>query len=252
MIYDCFLYNGEKECLQTRCEELKELNVTHVLIESCFTFSGKSNTLKYWDFSNLYSYNIKPFLFNNMPNNGNAWDNESAQRNYILKALETLGAKDDDVVVISDADEIPSYKAVNSYNADIGLAALSMDLYYYYFNCLGGKQQWPAAKICLYKHLKTHTPQGIRESGYGDLINNGGWHFSYLGDVDSIVNKLESYSHTEFDTEEIKGRNRIEQKIKNGESLVNNNKFTFIELDESFPQYIVENKDKYSHLIKPV
>lgn len=252
MIWDCILYNGEKDCLQIRGEELKDLDITHVLIESCFTFSGKSNTLKYWDFANLYSYNIKPFLCNNVPNNGDAWSNEKAQRNYILKALESLGAKDDDIVIISDADEIPKCEAVKKYNLEMGITALVMDLYYYYLNCLYAKQVWAMPKILTYEVLKNSTPDLIRKEGYRSMIQNGGWHFSYLGGVDAIREKIKSFSHTEFNVEPFNNEAYILEKIKNFEYLWGDKKLTTVEIDNSYPSVVFNNQSEYFHLIKAI
>jgi len=250
MIWDCFLYNGEKDCLQIRCEELKELSVTHILIESSFTFSGEINSLKYWDFANLYSYNINPFLFNDMPNNGNAWDNETAQRNYITAALNRSGAKDDDIVILSDADEIPCKEAVKRYNPYMGVASLNMNLYYYHLNLCSGKQVWDMPKILTFGMLKNSTPNDIRNSKAQTSMHDGGWHFSYMGGVDAIKNKIESYSHTEHNTAKYKSDSFIKSKIDNNEFLFDDKKLTLTEIDETYPIVIYSNQSNYSHLIK--
>lgn len=252
MIWDCLLYNGEKHCLQIRCEELKELIVTHVLVESSFTFSGESNSLKYWDFADLYYYNIKPFLFNSMPNNGNAWDNEAAQRNYIMIALNSLGAKDDDIVILSDADEIPCKEAVKRYKPYMGVATLIMNLYYYYLNLCGGTQIWIMPKIMTFGMLKNSTPNEIRNNNAQTFMHDGGWHFSYMGGVDAIKNKIESYSHTEHNITKFKSDSFIKSKIDNNEFLFDDKKLTLTEIDETYPIVIYSNQSNYSHLIKPV
>ena len=45
MIFDCFTFFNELELLEIRCEELKELDVIHVVVESNLTHSGKSKPL---------------------------------------------------------------------------------------------------------------------------------------------------------------------------------------------------------------
>ena len=78
-----------------------------------------------------------------MPNDGNTWHNEIHQRNSILDALIVLKAEDDDIVIISDADEIPRAKAIKDfYNIEMELTALTMDQFSYYLNCLQGIQNW--------------------------------------------------------------------------------------------------------------
>ena len=130
MIWDCFLYSGEKECLEIRREELKPLGVIHVLVQSFETFSGNEKTVTY--FSNNNRDLIAGLLWK-LPI-GTAWEREAVQRNYIMNLL--VGAQDDDIVIISDADEIPYAEAVKMYSPNHGVASLSMDLYYYYLNCL--------------------------------------------------------------------------------------------------------------------
>ena len=50
-----------------------------------------------------------------MPNNGNAWTNESWQRNCIARGLKVLSLQDDDIVYISDLDEIPDLKILDTF-----------------------------------------------------------------------------------------------------------------------------------------
>lgn len=250
-IYDCFLYDNEKHCLEIRGEELKSLDVTHVLIESPFTFTGKSKSLNYWDFAQEnHSYNIRGFLCHNMPNNGNAWDNEVYQRNYIMTALEFLKAQDDDIVIISDADEIPYAEAVKMYSPNHGVASLSMDLYYYYLNCLSGEDVWRLPKIMTYKQLKSTTPNEVRQYNPEVIIWNAGWHFSYLGGTEAIQNKIRSFSHQELNTEQITDSKYLSGKLNTLEYLWDNTTMKRVEIDDSFPETVFKNQDKYSHLIK--
>lgn len=245
MIWDCFTYNGESDLLEIRCEELKELEVTHVLIESNYTFTGKWKDLK---FKNPNNYNIAYFVANHLPNNGDAWDNERAQRNYIKNALEILGAKDDDIVIISDADEIISKSAISRYSPKNSITSLLVDTYRYYLNCLEGKQNWSKAKMTVYECLKSFTPDEIRNSCESLQLENAGWHFSYVGDLDFIKNKIESFSHTELNTEEFKSK--LEFKYRNNQSLFSDDYWTIVEIDESMPKYLQNNFDRFSHLIK--
>ena len=45
------------------------------------------------------------------------------------------------------------------------------------------------------------------------IINNGGWHFSFLKDPQSIKNKIMSYSHQEYNTDEFTNTDLIREKI---------------------------------------
>lgn len=245
MIWDCFTYNGEDDLLKIRCEELKELNVTHILIESNYTFTGKWKELKYVKNNN---YNIQYFVSNDLPNNGNAWDNESAQRNYISYALMELGANDNDIVMISDVDEIIKESVVKNYSPISSLTAFKMDTYRYYFNCLEGKQNWDMARIMNYSYLKNKTPNEIRNSGFERVIENAGWHFSYMGGYEKIIEKIESFSHTELNTEDFKLK--IKYKHENCQSLFGDDYWSIVPINMHFPKEILNNYDYYKNQMK--
>ena len=114
---------------------------------------------------------------------------------------------------------------------------------------------WPGTKICQKKNLKT--PQWLRniktkqkpfwkifKDKTPQLIEDGGWHFSFLKDPSAIKQKIISYSHQEYNKKEFIDEKNIEKKIKMGEDLFNRNiEYKPIKIDETFPDYIVKNKD---------
>jgi len=245
MIFDCFTYNGEKEMLETRCEELLGLDVTHIMVESNYTFTGNWKEIKYtFDLP----YKIEHFIFNDIPNAGDAWANERAQRNYILDVLIKLGAKDDDLIIMADADEIIKRQTIIDYINTEGLTSFCMNSYAYYLNCFVGEQNWARAKAANFKYVKTRTIDEIRNNDNARQINDAGWHFSYIGDVNFIKNKIESFSHTELNTEEFKSK--LEFKYKNCQSLFGDDYWSVVQIDDSFPIHIKNNIDKFKHIIK--
>lgn len=255
MIYDCFLYNGEWECLLTRCNELKGLDVTHVIVESTYTFTGNRKDLKFPEMlSKLMDFNYHYVVVQDMPNNGNPWDNERHQRNAIMKGLKELGASEEDTILISDCDEIVRKEAVEAF-ISLGheFASLRMDMFGYWLNCRQGVQSWDRPRAMKYRYLQERTPEEVRNSGYDVTIANAGWHFSYLGGVDRIQEKLDSFSHTEVNTPLLNNAAVLDYKITNGQSLWSNDihdKWEFIEIDDSYPDYITKNTEQFKHLIK--
>ena len=76
-------------------------------------------------------------------------------------------------------------------------------------------------------------------------IINGGWHFSYLQSPEEILNKIRSFSHGEFN-ENTLDKSIIENKILKSEDIFNRGfKLKKIEIDKTFPNFILENKEKY-------
>jgi beta-1,4-mannosyl-glycoprotein beta-1,4-N-acetylglucosaminyltransferase len=83
------------------------------------------------------------------------------------------------------------------------------------------------------------------------FVEDGGWHFSYLGGVQAIIKKLEAFAHTEYNTSEYKNAASIEAAINSGKDIFGRDfQYKFVPLDNSYPEYIVVNKSKFEHLIK--
>ena len=82
------------------------------------------------------------------------------------------------------------------------------------------------------------------------MIFDGGWHFSFLKKPKDIAIKIKSYSHQEFYKDDFINEDKIAKRIKNKQDIFDRNiKYEKIEIDESFPKYIVENKEKFKEWI---
>jgi hypothetical protein len=79
---------------------------------------------------------------------------------------------------------------------------------------------------------------------------NGGWHFSFMGDISFIKQKLIDYAHQEHNTAEITNEENIAQKVAQGLSLFDDAKFELLPLTSNrLPAYVKENADKFPNLI---
>ena len=77
------------------------------------------------------------------------------------------------------------------------------------------------------------------------IIKNGGWHFSYLQTPENISKKIKSFAHGEFNKTNIVNEEGIRLKIEKGQDVFERgHNLKKIEVDSSFPKYILQNKDK--------
>ena len=176
-----------------------------------------------------------------MPNDGNAWNNEFHQRKCIDRGIDQLSLNKEDIITITDCDEIPNYKILSDLKKN-GLGEeiyiMEMELYYYNLECRGKDYIWPLAKILKYqKYLDTKNPQYIRNNSNG-IIKNGGWHFSYFGDVSFIKNKIQNFSHQEFNDDRFLDDELIKRQIHKCDDLFlrdnkNFHNFQKIKLEEN-------------------
>ena len=178
-----------------------------------------------------------------------------------------------DYILISDLDEIPNLndKKFLKYDSTVFL----QKMYYYKFNVhlyrgLKWNNKWPGTKGCKFKFFKS--ARQVREFRVKNvpwwridkkikryIINDGGWHFSYLMDKDKIKLKLSrmpgEIEHVLKDNESSKKNllddKLIEEKLNNlvdpyGRDDVFLKK---VQIDETYPEYIFKNVDKLSDYI---
>ena len=256
-IYDCFIINNEIDLLEMRINILNDVVDKFIIIEGDLSFSGnkkESNYLKYKD--KFFKWKDKIiYEFINIPNCKTSWDREIFSRNYCL----TLPIfNDDDIIISSDVDEIPNPEAIKNINDwidDQNHFTFQMNFYMYYLNNFM-TSNWYGTRVATYKYLKNTTIDAIRESTEdeskisGPIICNGGWHFSYFGGEEMIKNKIESFSHIEHNNSQTKLS--ISNNLENNTDLFGRNiSFKVVEMTEDeYPEYILDNKEKYSSWIK--
>lgn len=266
MIYDAFIFFNELELLELRLHELSDKVDYFVLVESPYTFRGNEKEL----FFDNNKSKFKPFLnkiihiISDIPNKNphndrkQAYENEYHQRNDIYQGLSQ--ASPDDIVIISDADEIPHVNVINIFkeNNEVAMAA-EQKLYYYYVNCLQSGS-WMGSVITKKKHLEEiktesekYVPFKLRKLKSGlPKIETGGWHFSYLGGAERIRYKVESFSETWCCNDQTKSLDFLNKKMNAGEDIFNRGwaKKKFVEVDDTYPKYMTSLLKKYPNLVK--
>ena len=228
-VYDTFSFFNEFDILDIRLHELDSVVDKFVLAESTFTHAGKPKPLYFEENKERYA----PFLSKIVSitwgdTYGTPWDREFAQRDQARRAL--VNCTPDDIIIISDVDEIPSKESILRYRIKNGIMALSQKMCYYYLNC-SHNEPWNMGKVMPYSML-TETLSNFRwfnKKSY-PLLENAGWHFSYMGGVKRVKEKIESFSHQEFNSSEYTAEEILAKRIENGEDIFGrgNNKCRFI------------------------
>jgi beta-1,4-mannosyl-glycoprotein beta-1,4-N-acetylglucosaminyltransferase len=186
---------------------------------------------------------------------------EARQRDRIADGLTDLA--DDDVVMISDLDEIPAPEAVVRYRDRIrrGVYSLEQAWFWYYLNLKNPNAPWHMGRIMSGKDYReiAMPPTDIRNRLMTlKIIPRAGWHFTWLGGVDAIQNKLRSFLHQEFNTEELRDQESIIRAVTEGRQLTGGGRLRLYPvkvaacagfMEDALPLYVVENRDRYEHLI---
>lgn len=214
-IFDCFIFNNEFEILEKRFETLYDTVDRFIIVEATRTHGNKPKELNFNN--NLGRFEkwlnkVTYLVVEDFPAE-DSWSIERHQRDAIMRGLTSC--QDDDIIIISDCDEIPSISAIERFDSEI--RSFEMDLYYYDEHTRA-KDKWLEAKILTYEELKKLTPCGARYTK-AKVLKKGGRHLSYFGGVDTILKKLEDTAHQEYNTPVYKNKTRIKKAIKEGVDL---------------------------------
>lgn len=247
MIYDCFVFYNELDLLELRLNILADAVDHFVIGESDYTFSGKKKDLIFWKNRKRFKEFHHKIVHTCIPSEGtNSWERERHQRNSLLNQI---WPRPDDIVLISDVDEIPRPELL----ANIEQPTTFIQAFYYFCVDLAVGETWgPWRGTTGSKFKYMSTPELLRATrGAGALdIENGGWHFSCLGGPEMICQKIQAFSHTELDTPLFTDQEKILQRILNqSDPFDRGGSLTKVPIDETYPQYLRDNLDKYPHFL---
>jgi beta-1,4-mannosyl-glycoprotein beta-1,4-N-acetylglucosaminyltransferase len=286
-IYDCFCFFNELDILEIRLNVLYEHVDYFVLVESSVTHTGREKPYYFEENKEKFSrFNDKiihlkitdtPDIFNNLKSIDNPsgdeihvndiigfmlnqnprklfdvnyeieYGRDFFQKECIRRGLN--GCSDEDIIIFSDCDEIPNPMALQSVLKDFRydiVYALKERTFYYYFNVLK-QEDWLGSRITSYGRLKNYSTNQMR-AAYDIIVENGGWHFSFMGGKENVRLKIESYSAQELNN--VRVITEIENNIRNNVDPFFRGHLRQVPIDASYPQYIIDNMEKYRHHIK--
>ena len=224
-VYDCFTFYNEFELLELRLKSLWDMVDYFVLVEADKNHSNKPKPFYFAE----HEKDFKEFLpkIRNIQLNVDIeykgvgdWAIENGQRNGILHGI--TDAAPDDLIFISDVDEIPTpdiLQRIDENSVQVfgqlplmpsndgnrmlapcqvlfpaaGLLEytpliMEQNFHYYYLDWIA-EEKWYGTALVKRKNLKM--PQEIRNlRKFLPYIIDGGWHFSYMGGVDKVINKM--------------------------------------------------------------
>lgn len=251
-IYDCFTFFNELDLLEIRLEEEFEYVDQFVICESRQTFQGEPKMLYFEqnkDRYQKYLSKINHIIIDELPKSGNPWDREHFQRNCLRSAV--IDANPQDIIIISDADEIISPKTLQILRFVDGFIQLDMPMFQYYINLVAQTDGWskPFAftrnlldEIPDFNFPRTNQDEVFKKFGdKATKIVQAGWHFTYLGGADQIRTKLNSFSHTDGWHEFMRNPGAVERHVQIGYVVGNFwHLARYVPLDTSFPQTIIK------------
>ena len=289
-IYDCFMYFDEDLLLDLRLNYLDKFVEKFVITEATYTHNGDRKNLRF-DINNFKKFkdkisyivvdrqpdNIKEILkSDNEEERGeklilNGMARDYFQRENLRKGIEA--ASDNDLILISDLDEIPNLNNLNFTKINNNVIIFEQKMFYYKLNLFYEDFKWQGTKGVKFKNFIS--PQWLRnikgkkypkwridtwfsKKKYSNLfyIKNGGWHFTCLRTAEELEKKLLNFAHHyEYEKSGIKIndlRKLIEEKRVMYDHNIDSKGYKWsgksilkkVELDQ-LPSYIHSNLQKY-------
>ncbi len=288
-IYDCTTFYSEDMMLDLRFNILNQYVHKFVVVESTFSHSGYKKKLNF-DINNYPKFKDKIIykVIDYEPDNLHKITDE---KTFYLKRINSLKrielsynfmknaineADDNDLIILSDNDEIPNLNSETFKKSKKDLIIFKQLFFYYKFNLLYELMPWFGSRACKKKNLKSFSwLKNIKNKKYPfwridayfselkktnvDIINDGGWHFTNVKSPEEIYEKMKNFGHhDEFDISGITLED-VKKKIKEKKVFYNHfadkrnpDKWKYeYELKniglELLPSYLKENKDKYKN-----
>jgi beta-1,4-mannosyl-glycoprotein beta-1,4-N-acetylglucosaminyltransferase len=298
-VFDCFIFFNELDLLELRFNILDKYVDYFVIVESGITFQGEvkdfyfeSNLNRFEKFKHKiihfkvekYSLNFTKLPYIAEPQNIDEkilnaiykdidssphfnkekefwWGNDFFQRECIRRALAVAQPAPDDLILISDVDEIPNPETLEGIKKEItptSLICFNQHEFCYYFNYFHNSE-WIGSCCFLYGEFADVSLNSIRfsskrEEGFSPQIkSNGGWHFTSLGNIEIIKKKIRSWSHKELNEKYI--LDSVEYNITHGYDIFRRSGFGKLKRlpieHKILPTSLIDFHDKFQHLFGP-
>ena len=286
------MYFDEDLLLDLRLNTLNKFVKKFVITEATYTHNGNEKKLlfdikKFRKFENKITYIVvdqKPEKILKVNSSDSAETRaeklilNGMARDYFQREKLSEGLReslDDDVIIISDLDEIPNLDEVNFSKISNNIVIFEQKMFYYKLNLLYENFNWQGSKAVKKKNFIS--PQWLRNikgkkypfwrvdtlfsnKKYSNLkfVKNGGWHFTCLRTPEELEKKLLNFAHHyEFEKSGLKTKDLkklIDEKRVMYDHNVDQREYKWsgkailqkVEL-KNLPSYIINNIDKFKN-----
>lgn len=263
-LIDCITFFDNNFMFELRFNILKDFIDFFVVCESKYDHRNNKKKLNF-DKSYLESSKVKYLVLENpFPKETNLWENQAIQREFLLNGLKNI-CNDDDYIFFSDPDEIPNPNSLQNFKLNKKYAIFLQNCFNYKFNLFNPYESpWEGTRVCKKINLKSidFMRQKVKSKNLKysflrfdkekniELIHDGGWHFNNIMDPNTISLKLKTFAHSEFNHEKFTNPEIIKAKIEKKIDLFDRgHQYKKVNLDTSFPKFIVLNYEKYKSFI---
>lgn len=251
-VFDCFPFLNERELLDVRLHELETVVDVFVIVEGTRTFRGEPHRPQL----PLHVAERRDVRYRTVtPPAAEPRVVEAFIRNSVTDAL--ADAADDDIVLVSDLDEIPRAETVRrlvdgevALPVAFDLAEFNMALDWRVPSDVRLNYLRPVALRA--GQLARSTPHDERYAGItGPHLPDAGWHFSCLGGPRRLARKARVSCHAEYDRKPFTDRRYLAECVATGHDPADRFDCEPVEVDATYPVWLQENRERFAHLMRP-
>ncbi|KAK0729105.1 glycosyltransferase family 17-domain-containing protein [Apiosordaria backusii] len=244
-VYDLTMINTELDWLEIRLNSTWSSVDYFVVVESPRTFTNLPKPLHLKSALSDPNSRLTPYKSKIIHHEityppsfspKSTWNIEDFQRNAMLTQVFPLlsGAQSpsqNDVIVVSDIDEIPRPSTLNLLRQCHfpRRLTLSSRFYYYSFQFLHKGKEWPHPQATFYQGLaNTILPNDLR-IGDGpwpkklferETLRNAAWHCSSCFEtMEEMLVKMKSFAHVSMNQEGFRDKKRMVERVREGRDL---------------------------------
>jgi len=260
-VFDCFMVYDELEMALARMHILRDVVDYHIVVEAHETHSGGPKSLNFKDNSYLFEEFASKIVYVYVPQLSDgvrdSWQREAFQRSRIGEGLARMEVQPDDLVIVSDCDEIIHPDVIPQVRE---AASCQADMYYFRLNYRATHQPW-GINICRYRVQPD--PCGVRTAASfpadRQKFDHAGWHFTYFyrtpEEVIAKINAFMHHQHADIDPR-LRDPKYVARGLTEGldlfkDVLMRDIGLRRVELEPTLPKYILDNLGKFQHWIAP-
>lgn len=258
-IFDCFIFFNELDLLELRLEEHFDYVNWFVLCEAPVNFRGAPKPLVFAENKprfQKYLHKVQHIIVDDMPKGDDPWKREFHQRSALKRGL--IGLNPQDIVIVSDCDELVNRAAFTYLRENDGYFLLDMPMYQFYVNMMALRAGW--SKVFAYSYaardgildfnkIRQQPSEAFAQfSGTKHRISPGGWHFTFLGGIGKVTEKLRAYSHTEAWQQSMLRPGGAERQMQMLRDVGGGSFLKYCDIDESFPVAVRRNLQRLKNI----
>lgn len=248
-VLDSFLFTHEFDLLEVRLRTLWPVVDKFLLMEGDHNFTNQPKEMRFNEQKDRFAWakdklihiqHIGPFKHGP----GDLFI-EHQHRQYLYEQAKSIpGFEENDILLLSDVDEIPSREAINGLHGDfVSPLLFHQEFYYYNIKCHRGKKWHGTMAMRFGYDLGNVGEARAKRNAMTFIKGQCGWHLAHFYDSEGIREKLRHSSHRYYNDPMYHSDEHLAKCVKNNKSYLG--KADGDTPPEPVPDYLMDELKKF-------